>query len=389
MYCQHCGANITSREECNNCGAVLPLIPYEKAENSKICICGYPNHKEAKFCFSCGKSFLTNGNSANPDIDSNLLQILRTQALEGIERYRSKMTGTVKINSNQIRIGLWGPTKSGKTVYLLALYLAAKQSGDGNKENWLIGFNDMDVQLGMRLNEMANNLRKGIWPPPNPPEKADPDIYSLLFYPDPDKLEVKIKQSVNNDPLQSFWKFLTTEPEETVKQKSEPGIAVSFADVAGERYLTEPPESPIWNHLAGCQGLICLLDPEDIDNQLVLTSNLVEILFSKVRKEKKDALIEDRYLPHYVSVCFTKMDKPGWQDMFNNPEAVVQKIEEASDLNLRRQLLVHFSPKRIKFHCVSSVGFEFSPDNKGDQKTARIRPKNVFAPLNEWIQKKK
>jgi hypothetical protein len=279
-----------------------------------------------------------------------------------------------KFSEQDIHIGMWAPTNAGKTVYLLSLFIAAMQ----DESDWLIGFDENTSQERRQyLLESADNLRNGVWPYPTK-VTPDPELYGFVFYPSPENSNNKLKKPESNK-LFSFWKYFIQESLDSDKKKEL--LQVLLNDISGESYLNEPPESPLWLHLAGCQGIICLLDPSDIKNHLRTFSNLVDFLYAKVKKEKPDAIIQGQYLPHYISVCFTKMDRIEWRSMIYSPEEVIGKISDMTDLNIRRQLWVHFMPERIKFHCLSSVGFEFD-------ETHRVRPVNVFEPLNDWIEKR-
>ena len=176
-----------------------------------------------------------------------------------------------------------------------------------------------------------------------------------------------------------------------MKESEFPGIAVSFADVAGERYLLEKSDSQLWNHLAGCHGLICLIDPEDCVDQFQATNRLGALLKQKIKNEKPDALIKGkRYLPHYLSLCFSKMDRPEWKRFSENqspdPNELISYLEDESGFNIRKILETDFSPDRITFYYISSVGLNSSSDNGGTAKNKKIKPYNIFEPLNEWIK---
>lgn len=275
-------------------------------------------------------------------------------------------------NDSDVRIGIWAPSNAGKTVYLLSLYISAMQE----ESKWLIGFDENTNQFRREyLLDSVDALSQGVFPASTKIGNA-PDLYGLVFYPSPENSKIKLK-STGSDKLVSFWKMFSRE---RLLDKTKKGLQISLNDVGGEAYLNEPADSPLWEHLAGCQGILCLLDPSDIENNFRVFSNLVDFLHLKVAKDKPDAIVNGRYLPHYVSVCFTKMDRVEWRPMINSPEDVIRKINNLTDLDIRRRLWVHFMPERINFHCVSSIGFDFA-------ETKRIKPINIFNPLNDWIEK--
>lgn len=291
-----------------------------------------------------------------------------TQTIPKVKRYPKRIIRPIKYDKNNIRIGIWGSAGVGKTAYLLSLYISARQSGS----EWLVGFDEYTPK-GMRESfmESAFAMLKGRWPMPNS-LRVEPDSYGMIFYPSPEKSELK---DTKNGFVSSVLKFFTEEPD-LIKKK--PGLLVYINDVAGEEYILEPVESPLWQYMSGCNGIICLIDPSNLDEQLQNLNKLGELLYLKTKKEMPDALINGRYLPHYISVCFTKMDRPEWRSMLDSPTDVLITIEELTGISLQRQLWISFLPDRVNFYCISSVGLEY-------EKTGKIKPINVLAPFNDWI----
>ncbi len=269
-----------------------------------------------------------------------------------------------------IRVGMWGATNAGKTVYLLSMYIAAMQDDSA----LLIGFDENTSQLRRQcLIEQADNLRGNkVWPNPTNPSPT-PELYGYVFYPSQEK---RTTQRKDNSKLPAFRKYFRQSGSDAGASRK---LRITLSDFAGESFLNEPPESPLWQHLAACQAILCLFDPADTGNKLWVFSNLVDFLYFKVKKEKPESIIHGQYLPHHISVCFTKMDRPEWRSMIDSPEDVMKKISDMSGLNIQRQLRVHFMPERIKYYCISSVGVEFHDSNS-------LKPINIFNPLNDWIK---
>lgn len=394
IFCQNCGFPVSAYSGCSNCGTELPFAPVGTSTSKRCPSCRTPNRNSANYCYNCGYSFVkrVKRELVQPRGDS-INEIIKNKIQSHLNR-KEKMNTDIKINKNQTRIGLWGPHASGKTVYMVALYLASRMTGIED-DNWKISLEDVDDASRALFDGLADNLRKGIFPPPNPPEQKEPDIYNFVFYPNEkvDKKRIALRKD-SEDKLATYWdsftKFMTQDPEDEIKKETEfPGISVSFADVAGERYLHEEQDSKLWNHIAGCQGLICLIDPEDCYDQFVTTNRLGQILHQKIKKENPDALIDNRrYLPHYVSLCFSKIDKPEWKDYQrgNGKSALdlLDYLEQETGYSIRKILEVDFSPDRIKYNLISSIG-EVDMDDSG--KIKKIKPYNIFAPLNEWVNK--
>ncbi len=270
----------------------------------------------------------------------------------------------------KIRIGLWGPAQSGKTTYLLSLYIASKKKDT----DWLIGFDDVDSYFRNGFLQSAVGFMNGQWPEIS--IDTEPILHSFIFYHNKKK-----KVNAPDHLLEGLWKFLTKESLNT------DSFNVSFSDVSGERYLTAPSDSNLWEHLASCDALVCLIDPNNFNDQLKITSNIVEFLFDKIRKDTPERLIDGRYLPQFISVCFTKMDRQGWIETIDNPYEVLEHLDAKTGLSLRMQLLLHFLPNRLSFHCISSIGIGAFPlDNTPGSKQYSIAPHNIFAPLDSILE---
>ncbi len=392
IYCQNCGLTVSAYQGCPNCGSELPFAPVGDSTSKRCAYCRMPNRHSAKYCYSCGYPFDGKKKKTLNDGKENLNDLIKRKVETHLEKKKEikEMNTNFKIKKDQRRIGLWGPHASGKTVYMVSLYLASRMSGDDN-DKWKISLDDVDDDSRALFDGLADNLRKGIYPPPNPPDQGKPDLYNFVFYPNAKDTSLKTSRQTE-DNLSSYWKklnkFITEEPENTSKENKFPGISVSFADVAGERYLKEDSDSELWNHLAGCHGLVCLIDPEDSYDQFQTTNRLGSILHQKIKKENPDALIENkRYLPQYISLCFSKMDRPDWKEYLTerapDPNVLIARLESESGFNIKKILEVDFSPERITYNYISSVG-EVYENSEGNKK--RINPQNIFQPLNEWVK---
>jgi hypothetical protein len=341
LYCQICGSPLDASGHCPSFHGetILPV----SADISIDCpICNSINNLNATYCWKCGKKIEKKEKFTNISPEAISALKLAMEAIKkrstGRENYimteNTSETSKSHQTDNRVHIALWGPKNAGKTVFLLSLYLAAQQKNS----DWAIGFDDAPAELRTKFIGDANSLRKGVWP--NPTLKNDMFIYKMLFYPSQqEKVEISTPPE---DPFERFINFFTKEPQPGGKVKKEilTGLSIEFADVAGERYLEEQMDSPLWEHLVNCNALICLLDPDALDDQLLLTSNLVENMFAKYRNKPGNQLIDGRYLPHYISVCFTKMDRDPWSRYLHdeNPESLVEYLSDQQDLDLGKQL---------------------------------------------------
>lgn len=241
---------------------------------------------------------------------------------------------------NQKRVALWGPQHSGKTAYLLSLYIAAHKSG----YDWLISLEDTNDGNRYSIDQMADAFYKGTFP--NATQiNPEPNLYNYVFYPANNSVNL-IKD--DKDRLKTFWNFMTEEPSKG--EQTLHGISLSFADVPGEQYLTEPANNILWRYIAGCHGIICIIDPAEINNQSQVIHRFGGLLKQKIKSERPEFLIDNgRYLPHLLSVCFSKIDKEPWKKFAEDPAGLIEYLENVSGYNIQRMLSAYFSPSRINF----------------------------------------
>ncbi len=295
--------------------------------------------------------------------------IISKKDLGGLQNIK-KTNSPLKFDKRPVHIGLCGTAGVGKTTYLLSLYISAQVKG----ADWLIGFNNDAPDIRKFFMQSAHDLSKSHWPESNHPN-SEPLKYSFTFFPSLSQKKIDVTK---NDPLSSLVKFLTEEPNSLGKKKS--GLSVDITDFGGID-LVEPIESSLWASIKTCDLIIYLIDPADIQYQIQVLNRLSEILYLKIVEDVPSRIYKGKYLPHYISVCFSKMDRAEWLPMIEFPEEVVAKISNISYINLGRQIMSYFSPDRIRFHCISSVGLGFT-------ETGKVSPINVFAPINDWIKEK-
>lgn len=399
IFCQNCGNELSTTEGCPKCGVLLPYIQAPRQVPADLCShCRAPNRHGASFCFRCGQPINNSRKgkkekSMDDNLPESLQDLLKSMATDEINKFEEKEGEKIKMSTQQIkmkkgqkRIGLWGPHASGKTAYMLSLYLASRMSG----YEWLMSLDDVDDGARAFFDGMAEKFLQGDFPAPNPPEKGEPDIYNFVFYPVEENVEIKASRTEKKDELDVFWhqvrNWLILDDISTPTESIFPGIAVSFADVAGERYLLEPSNSILWDHLAGCHHLICIIDPDDFKGQFQATNRLGSLLKQKIRKEHPELLIENgRYLPHYISLCFSKIDRPNWSKYASDPNGLINELEKQSKVNIKRILSIDFSPRRTQFHSISSVGLKAEVQGQKIKNLDSIQPYQIFEPLNEWI----
>lgn len=163
-------------------------------------------------------------------------------------------------------------------------------------------------------------------------------------------------------------------------------------DMPGEWYQT--PEKAVISgvnvlqeYLAGCQGLLCLVDPDSNEKERmnIYLGHLLRTLFLKNNGQRIDK---------WFAFCLTKMDLPAHRTHRQNPTPYVkQKLGQLLVDNLQQYCV----PGRVRFDfACSAVGFypgvrpersNSGVDWKGKAviyETDKIQPFGLLEPL-EWL----
>lgn len=273
-----------------------------------------------------------------------------------------------------MRISMWGPRSSGKTTYIAMVYGTALKSN----VNWIVKPNDLESTKFVRDN--INLIRNGGFPPATMPV-AEPNFYHYQIYA---RSSNRAKDNGNEKEfMESVVDFVRGVSLESPAKKIPEDIIISLADVAGEQFLTESLDHPLWEHLAASEGLICLLDPADAQDHFDITFQLLQFLWLKL-KERPNGLIDGGMLPHYVAFCFSKVDQPEFAKFVNKPRDLVLFLESQINLDIDKLLLQYFLPDRIKYFTISSVGLQAKVDGHLIENPRQILPINVLEPL-QWL----
>jgi len=258
-----------------------------------------------------------------------------------------------------MKIAMWGPSGAGKTTYLTRLCTMAMSKSS----KWTITTADEDSKNFKSIN-VGRMIEEGLFPPPNQVD-ADAKFYQFNFVPK------KVEGGIID------WIIGTNEA---------PVITIGLADVAGERYLNDPLDSPLWQQLADSDGLICLIDPANRRNWSI-TDNLLESLQLKLKDTNR--LVKNK-LPHYVAFCFSKIDQPEFIQYSGgreeDKEELIKKLAFNPDLNLHRMLAQHVLPERLEYFFISSIGTECKPIGGGGEfsNPEKLSQINLLKPFT-WL----
>lgn len=277
-----------------------------------------------------------------------------------------------------IKVALWGPQAAGKTTYIVAVWGACLTY----EARWFASPDD-DLTSDFVIDKLTQ-LRKGNFPEPTRLQ-SKPTEYSFFFAPR-SKQENKGEEQIES-PLQSFRDWIVTDDVKVpASDATNTSLTVSFADVAGEHYFIDPIDSPLWESIWNCDGLICLLDPAEASDHIGITLRLVQNLRLKSKEEPARRL--GHYLPHYVAVCFSKIDHPQFYQYRDKPIELNNILAQETGIDLYAILGANFMPERIRFFCISAIGVDSNGQSLvneyGIVAPNKIRPINVIAPLR-WL----
>ncbi|MFI9387546.1 hypothetical protein [Kutzneria sp. NPDC052558] len=272
----------------------------------------------------------------------------------------------VVIDPKQIRIGLWGSPRSGKTTYLAALRVAALDAVGGY--DWVVSGRNRASQEFIidKVNQLVDKLE---FPPPT----LGVNELAWNFH-------------GNRESRAGNW-FARLIERMTANGSGDPDMdfEVHLQDAAGETYgdkaLREHFDS-MMRHLMHAHGIVYLFDPignsqEDVTSFKFFFSTL-EHLSARMRDE---GMLERGLLPQDVSVCVTKFDDPGVLKaamqagvVYQENEGAIPRVppEIAADflasicVDDRSRLVLnslkkYFQKDRIRYFATSSIGFHVDP----------------------------
>jgi hypothetical protein len=221
-------------------------------------------------------------------------------------------------------IGIWGPKSSGKSMYLGMLYYDILNN---HKPAW-----DMKAE-----NKEANEFLATV-------EKAR----ARNHYVEPTQAQ---------EPKHYWFKLSQRDP-----SNRDHVYTMRILDMPGEWY--QDPQKAVINgvnhlkqYLTNCQGLLCLVDPDAQDNEMMMVylGQLVRDLYVESGNQKLDKRL---------AFCLTKMDLQRYQPWLQNPAGYIrQKLGE----NTVKILLDFCLPRQVRFNfACSSVGY-FPADKQPPQ----------------------
>jgi hypothetical protein len=292
--------------------------------------------------------------------------------IEGIDEHLTpilikKHTANTPIPQDVIKtkkIALWGPHGSGKTTFQAMLYRMALSS----TSKWTFRpYDEESVETSINNLEM---IMGGSFPPSTKPDGVH--VYRYVFW----LKDKDIKTDDESRFEQWFSGFFpkTDEPNDALKHQA----VIEYADISGESYLTEPIDNPVWEYLSTSDAIICLLDPMQAKDNILITFKFLENLWLK---QKKSSSLLNGQLPQYFAFCFTKMDMPDIVKYIDKPRELISYLDSKINLDIDRLLLQYILPDRLKYFTISAIGLNAKKESQLNFEPREIYSINIFQPL--------
>ena len=267
---------------------------------------------------------------------------------------KAQPADSAPLKPQPIRLGVWGPPNSGKTVYMSMLHHYLM---DPEYSPWKIELTDQDT-IDFVRNNLHNIRTKGEFvDPTNPMENNIQKIYTY-------KLVNKVEKKMI--------------------------IELKFFDLAGEYYLSsdrtkefrneENRKLSVAQHLNSCHGILFLLSPLEEDKPHLKDlsyHDLLEHLFMSMQYTRGPSISGE--LEQYAAFCITKSDHKDVYDDFSHSspsQSFFKLLGTNSSVNLiqnffkielntrdREAVQQPTASNRCRFFYVSPFGVYQNKDN--------------------------
>lgn len=253
----------------------------------------------------------------------------------------AKNKQTAPTGPKDIRIGIWGPSRSGKTTYLAMLYSALEDS-----DEWRVqaGDDHADDFIDTHISE----IDAGKFPPATQPT-ANLNIFTYILIPNFSQgTGSKIVLNFIDAPGE-FYEDIRGNGAQTVKIHE----AQNNQDTSGD----------IVDYLRSCDGIIFLIDPIRSKKQGESYKTLLLRLFLEFQKRsRKNDNDKVTTLEQYIAFCVTKVDK---EEIWSQGKKSADLAKDVMGNQFcTKKLKNFFSEGRYEFFSVASIGRYLDKDGK-------------------------
>ena len=309
---------------------------------------------------------------------------------------------------------MWGAVGCGKTTFLAALYIAVNRS---EQDLNIFGVDDTSTEFMVESNRTLTNEHRF------PEATQQVGSYSWTM-----NATTVVEQTGKSRILGRQTSVPVTVPAQfNIDLRDAPGgyfasdpmapLAQSRLDLGDGPPEASPDPTDTMDYLAGCEGLLLLIDPVR-ERALGDAHEYFQGTLLRMAQRRMARMPAGAKLPHYVAVCITKFDHPevyrfarlnGFRTYDENDDYLFPRVHnddaqsffrelcdtDGSDADLIcNGLTKYFQPERIRYFVTSAIGFyakggrfrEDDHDNAMDQDgtvkiRGRIHPINVLEPV--------
>ncbi len=255
-----------------------------------------------------------------------------------------------------IRIGLWGTSSSGKTVYLAILYKTLTH----RDSNWRV---QVDRPARSFVTKILDDIQKGIFP--RPTEATDElNIFTYTLIPKSSKVSsCKIVLNFIDAPGEFYEDILATTVQIVGPQnhRSNAGMPVN---------QNQNNSMGIVDYLLSCHGIILLLDPIGSKEKGNSYWSLLLNLFLEFQERSREQDMNNDQLQQYMAFCVTKVDK---QEIWSQGKNSADLAKNVMGEDLFDRLPNFCLDGRYEFFSVASIG-RYLDKTDGKLKEAVIYP---------------
>jgi hypothetical protein len=308
---------------------------------------------------------------------------------------------------------MWGAVGCGKTTFLASLYIAVNRS---EQDLNIFGVDDTSTEFMVENNRMLTNEHRF----PDATEQVGSYSWTMNMTTvvEPPKASrfrqapppVAVPTQFNIDLRDAPGGFFASEPIAPVAQ--------SRLDLGDGAPAAAPDPTDMMDYLAGCEGLLLLIDPVR-ERRYGDAHEYFQGTLLRMAQRRLARMPPGAKLPHYVAVCITKFDHPevygfarmnGFRTYDENDDYLFPRVHSDDAQSFFRELCdsdmsdadlicnglaKFFQPERIRYFVTSAIGFyvrgggrfrEDDHDNAIEQDgtvkiRGRIHPINVLEPV--------
>jgi hypothetical protein len=322
-------------------------------------------------------------------------------------------------------IGLWGAPSSGKTTFLAALYIAVNRAAQKLRLN-IFGVNEESTEF---MVQSTHTLTRDHRFPPSTMAvssyswtmnmSAEIEVMDRGRFGRATLTKTIVPTQFNIDLRDAPGGYFGSQKAGLATQQPNRLNFGGGNAPAGSTAATTSPEDDMMDYLAGCDGLLLLIDPVR-EHNLGDAHDYFQGTLLRIAQRKLATMPPGSRLPHYVAVCVTKFDDPnvygfarlnGYRvfdesDPYLFPHVHDDDAESffkefcRSSINSDAEMVCnalgsYFQPERIRYFVTSAVGFylgqssrfrDDDPENAESQNgvvtiRGRIHPINILEPV--------